>query len=56
MQHCADRGHLQDTRHVCVEEQLALFLYTLEHNVKYRMKARTFIDLEKQSIDIFIDV
>jgi len=35
-----DRGLLQDTIHMCVEQQVAMFLNTVGHNLKNRLVAK----------------
>lgn len=37
-----DRGLLQDTTHMCVEQQVAMFLHTIGHNVRNRVVATNF--------------
>ncbi|XP_066343049.1 protein ALP1-like [Miscanthus floridulus] len=37
-----DRGLLEDTVHMCVEEQVAMFLHTVGHNVRNRVIATNF--------------
>ena len=37
-----DRGLLQDTIHMCVEQQVAMFLNTVGHNVRNRLVATNF--------------
>ena len=37
------RGLLQDTDQVTVEEQLAIFLYTIGHNVRNRIVGMNFL-------------
>ena len=37
-----DRGLLQDTVHMCVEQQVAMFLHTIGHNVRNRVVATNF--------------
>lgn len=37
-----DRGLLQDTTHLCVEEQVAMFLNTVGHNLKNRLVSTNF--------------
>ena len=37
-----DRGLLQDTIHMCVEQQVAMFLNTVGHNLKNRVVATNF--------------
>lgn len=37
-----DRGLLEDTINVCVEEQVAMFLHTIGHNLRNRVVGATF--------------
>jgi hypothetical protein len=37
-----DRGLLQDTIHMCVEEQVAMFLNTVGHNLKNRLVSTNY--------------
>ena len=37
-----ERGLLQDTRHLCVEEQMAMFLNIVGHNLKNRLVGTNF--------------
>jgi hypothetical protein len=37
-----DRCLLEDTVHICVEEQVAMFLHTVGHNVRNRVIATNF--------------
>jgi hypothetical protein len=37
-----DRGLLEDTIHMCVEQQFAMFLHTIGHNVRNRVVATNF--------------
>jgi hypothetical protein len=37
-----ERGLLQDTIHVCVEQQVAMFLHTIGHNLKNRVVGTNF--------------
>ena len=37
-----DRGLLQDTIHMCVEQQVAMFLNTVGHNLRNRLVATNF--------------
>lgn len=37
-----DRGLLEDTIHMCVEQQVAMFLHTIGHNVRNRVVATNF--------------
>ena len=37
-----DRGLLEDTIHMCVEQQVAMFLNTVGHNLKNRLVATNF--------------
>jgi hypothetical protein len=36
------QGLLQDTVHMCVKEQVTIFLYTIGHNVKNRLVGTNF--------------
>jgi hypothetical protein len=35
-------GLLQDTAHMCVEQQIAMFLHTIGHNVRNRLVGTNF--------------
>jgi hypothetical protein len=37
-----ERGLLQDTIHMCVEQQIAMFLHTVGHNVRNRLVGTNF--------------
>ena len=37
-----DRGLLEDTIHMCVEQQVAMFLNTVGHNLRNRLVATNF--------------
>jgi hypothetical protein len=37
-----NRGLLQDTIHMCVEQQIAMFLHTIDHNVRNRLVGTNF--------------
>lgn len=37
-----NRGLLQDTIHMCVEQQIAMFLHTIGHNVRNRLVGTNF--------------
>jgi hypothetical protein len=37
-----DRGLLEDTTHICVEQQVAMFLHTIGHNVRNRVVVSNF--------------
>jgi hypothetical protein len=37
-----DRGLLEDTIHMCVEQQVAMFLTTVGHNLRNRMVATNY--------------
>jgi hypothetical protein len=38
----SDRGLLEDTTHMCVEQQVAMFLHTIGYNVRNRVVATNF--------------
>jgi hypothetical protein len=37
-----ERGLLSDSIHTCVEEQVAMFLYVVGHNQRFRVMHNTF--------------
>jgi hypothetical protein len=47
-----DRGLLQDTIHLCVEQQVAMFLNTVGHNVRNSLVGTNFIGPVKLLVDI----
>lgn len=49
-----EKGGLNDTVHVTIEESLAMFLYVFAHNLKFRIIEGIYIRSTEQLVGIFL--